>query len=234
MAHTRANALARAVSTGNPITVSLPVAAGVTVIAILIKVESATLRAGGAPTWGEFTFTQANSAQQAAASPEVSAELWYLLNPPAATKTLTIPNTGALSIRYTVETGSAKAGSKSAFDGAAGANNTSTNPAPGAIVTTEDGDVLFAIVATGAQTWAPSAQAGTAIANTDDGAHGSGEQFNLQATKGSLNLNWTFGTSDDWGAVAAAFKEVGTPNVNEWHGRRMRADGDLSVAKGTW
>lgn len=234
MAHTYALGQARASSAGNPITFSLQVLKGVTVLALLLKVNGATNRAGGAPTWGEFTLEQADTVQKAATSPEASAELWYLLNPPAATKTLTIPNTGALTVFYSVATGAAKAGGRSALDGAIGANGTSTNPAPGAIVTTDDGDIVFAVVATGAQTWAPSAQAGTIIANTDDGVHGGGEQYLLQTTKGSINLGWTFGTSDDWGAVAAAFKEIPPHAVNEYFGRGVRADGDLSVAKGSW
>lgn len=152
--------------------------------------------------------TQANSTQKAAASPEGSAEIWYLLNPPVGTWTCSIPNSGTLTIFYTLATGKAKSGGKSALDVAGGANGTSTNPAPGSVTTTEDGDIGFAIVASGAQTWNPSARAGTQIADTDDGSNGGGEQYHLQATKGAIDLNWTFGTSDDWGAVCVYFKEV--------------------------
>jgi hypothetical protein len=231
MAHSYALGQARTSSAGNPITVSFAVVPGVTVLGVLLKVTGATDRAGGVLTWGEYTLVQASTTQKAAASPEAGAELWYLLNPPAQTKTLTIPNTGALTILYTIVTASAKAGSVSALDGVNGGNGTSTNPTPGAIVTTEDGDILFGVVASGATTWAPSAQAGTAIANTDDGAHGGGEQYLIQGAKGSATLNWTFGTSDDWGAVVAAFKEVGTRAFENYHADRLRADGNMCVAK---
>jgi hypothetical protein len=193
---------ARAAATGNPITFSYTVAKGDRVIVLLLKVDGATNRAGGAPTWGSDTFTQANSTQKAAASPEASCEIWYLLNPTPATQTLTIPNTGALNIQHTVGLGRDPNDKRVAFDSANGA---STNPTPGAVTTGEDGAILFAITAGGWQTWAPSAQAGTAINNNDDGAHGEGSQYVEQAVHGPVTLNWTFGTSDDWGAVVAAF-----------------------------
>ena len=218
MAHTFGQNSAHTSSAGNPISFAFTTLNEETVLVLMLKVNGATDRAGGAPTFADLPLTQAGTAQKAAASPEAGAELWYLLNPPIGTFNVIIPNTGALTIFHMVATGKAKAGWTSAFDGAAGANGTSTNPAPGAIVTTEAGDILFAVVATGAQTRAPSAQAGTILNNTDDGAHGTGRQYNLQAVKGSLNLNWTFATSEDWGAVAAAFREVAPVFFNNYLG----------------
>lgn len=213
MAHTYALGRARASSASNPITFSYTVALGDTVIALLLKVGGATNRAGGAPTWGEYTFQQADTTQKAAASPEASAELWYLENPAPTTATLTIPNSGALTIFHTVGIGRAAAGGKSKFIGAIGANNTAANPSPGAVTVTDAGSIGFAITAGGWQTWAPSAQVGTAIANTDDGADGSGEQYILNPAIGSHTLSWTFATSEDWGAVAAYFKEIAPHNI---------------------
>src|SRR5678809_819934 len=93
MAMTYALGRARVGALTNPITFSYVVAPGDSMIALLLNVQSGTSRAGGAPTWGSSTFTQANSTQKAATSPEASAELWYLLNPTPGTQTLTIPNT---------------------------------------------------------------------------------------------------------------------------------------------
>lgn len=208
MAHTYALGQARASSASDPISFSYAIARGDTVIALLLKVVGGTNRAGGAPTWGPYTFQQADSTQKAAASPEASAEIWYLLNPAPATATLTIPNTGAATVVYTVAVGRAALGGQSAFIGAIGANNTAANPSPGAVTVTEAGAIGFAIAAGGWTTWSPSAQVGTAIANTDDGAHGSGEQYILNPAIGSHTLSWTFGTSDDWGAVSAYFREI--------------------------
>lgn len=210
-----------AVTTANPISVAQELLEGETVFSLLIKAVGATNRAGGAPTWGPYTFTQANATQKAAASPEASAEIWYLLNALPRTDDLIIPNTGALSIYYQIVMARAKAGSRSALDLTGGANGTSTNPAPGSITTSENGDFIVSCNANGATTWAPSAQAGTNISNNDDGAHGWGAQYLLQSTKGAINLGWTFSTSDDWGAVVAAFKEVPFPGFNNYVGVKV-------------
>lgn len=214
MAHTRRNVVARTSSAGNPITQSVTVNVGDTVLVLLLNVIGAVVRAGGAPSFPGKSWTQAGSAQIAAASPEASAEIWYLLNPLPGTYTLTIPNTGALTTKYTVEAGQALAGGTSEFDAANGANNTATNPSPGAITISKAGAAAWAVTAGGWTTWNPSAQAGTIIANTDDGATGGGEQYTLDPAVGSLTLGWTFGTSDDWGAVVAAFRELAPPVFN--------------------
>lgn len=237
MAHTLGTVTARAQSLSNPITVSVTVLPGETVLGVLMEVGSTNSRTGGSLTWGHWTLTQANSTQKAAASPEASAELWYLENPSPGTRTLTIPNAGALNVFYVVVRGRSGTG-RSQFDGAAGNNGTSANPAPGAIVTTTDGCFVLAVVGTGAQTWNPSAQAGTGIGGTgtslgnfDDGAFGGGFQYNLQATRGSLDLNWTFGTSDDWGAVSAAFRETGSLNLENYMAAKSESAGVISVGE---
>lgn len=230
MAHTIGSLPARASSTANPITFTQAVAEGETVMVVMLKVNGATDRAGGALTWNGFTLQQAGSTQKAAASPEASTELWYLLNPPAVSRTLTIPNTGGLTIFYQVAFGRAALGGKSKFNAVAGTNGTSTNPSPGAIASCLAGDIVFATVCSGATTWSPSAQAGTVIQNTDDGAHGGGTQYSLRGADGSFTASWTFGTSDDWGAVAASFSEV-APNSFENY-KRIRADDGVTVSVG--
>jgi hypothetical protein len=230
VAHTFGKSSSRTSGIGNPITTAaFSIVTGETVVVLLLKTVGATSRAGGSPVFAGVAMTQANSTQKAAAAPEASCELWYLVNPPFGSFTATIPNTGSLTIFYTFATGKAKAGGRSAFDVAGGANGTSTNPAPGSVTTTEDGDIGFAICATGAQTWAPSARAGTQIADTDDGTDGGGEQYHLQATAAAIDLSWTFATSDDWGAVSAYFKEVPPPNLNNYMG--VRADSGISVTE---
>lgn len=224
MALGRAVGRARASAAGNPITFSYTVAAGDSGLVLLIEVQSATSRAGGAPTWGSQSFTQRNSTQKAAASPEASCELWDLLNPEPGTQTLTIPNTGALTVFHTVDIIRDPNKRKVAFDVANGGNNTSTNPTPGAVVTSGDGALLYGVTAGGWQTWAPSAQVGTALYNSDDGATGAGAQYLQQAVHGSSTLSWTFGTSDDWGAVVAAYLPLPS-NVIENYKRAGQAVG---------
>jgi hypothetical protein len=190
---------------------SLTLQAGDTVIVCMIKTTGATTRLAVAPSVGGISLTQANSTQLAAASPEASCELWYLLNPSASlaagSQTFAMPNSGAVTGFYTWAAGQSATG-KSAFQGANGANGTAVNPAPGSVTPSAIGDIGFAITAGGWTTWAPSAQAGTVIANTDDGADGGGEQYIITPNATAVNLGWTFATSDDWGAVAAFFKEV--------------------------
>lgn len=211
MAYTYNLVQARTSSASNPITATVVVATADKVLVVMIKGVGATNRAGGALTWGSNTLTQADSTQKAVSSPEASAELWYLLNPTPGSATLTIPNTGPITCLYTVVSG--RPSGTATFIGAIGTNSTSTNPSPGAITMGQPG-MLFAITAGGWTTWSPSAQAGTVIANTDDGADGGGEQYLIQATPTStVTMTWTFGTSDDWGAVAAAFGEVPAINV---------------------
>lgn len=230
MAHTFGKASARATSSANPSTTSaFAVEKEETVLVLMIKIVGGTDRTGGAPTFAGATMTQASTAQKAATSPEGGCELWYLLEPPIGSYTASIPNAGSLTLFYTLASGKAKPGSGSAYDGATGTNNTSTNPDPGAIITTQDGDIGFAICASGAQSWGPSAQAGTVIANSDDGTNGGGEQYHLQATAGTINLNWTFGTSDDWGAVAVYFKEVPAVGLNNY--LSVKSESGVSVSQ---
>lgn len=223
----------RTSSSGNPITFSYTVAAGDGAIIVLINGVGATNRAGGSLTLTggpqPYTLTQRNSTQKAAASPEASCELWDVLNPIPGTYTVTIPNTGAISTFTTVVIARPRLGGRVFFIGANGGNGTSTNPTPGAVTVTEAGGMGVAIIAGGAQTWAPSAQVGTVIANTDDGATGGGEQYILGPAVGAHTLSWTFGTSDDWGAVASYYGEIPPHGLNNYQRMRAVSAGVISV-----
>lgn len=232
MAYTRTSIVARTSSNANPITQSVTVPAGCTVMVVLLNAIGASVRAGGSVTWGEFTLTAPTAAQIAAASPEASCEAWYLENPPqGVAKTLTIPNSGGLTIKYTVDGGTPVAGGRSKFHTSNGANNTAANPSPGAITIVEANEILWAVTAGGWQSWAPSAQAGTIIANTDDGATGGGEQYSINPALGSFTLNWTFATSDDWGAIVLAFREIPPPNFENYKGVKSSSAGVMSVGE---
>jgi hypothetical protein len=178
-----------------------------TVIVCLVKVTGATTRLGTVPTVGGVAMTQASTAQLAAAAPECSCELWYLLNAnQSGSQTLAVPVSNGVSGFVTWAAGQSATGASS-WQGEAGTNGTSTNPAPGSVTPSAAGNIGFAIVASGATTWAPTAQAGTIIANTDDGADGGGEQYIITPNATAVNLGWTFATSDDWGAISVFFKE---------------------------
>jgi hypothetical protein len=222
MSFTYALGRVRTSAAGNPITFSYTVAAGDTVLGLLLNIQSATSRAGAAPSWNGANLTQANSTQKAVTTPEASCEAWYLINPTPATGTFTIPNTGALTIFATVVIGRS-AGGVVTFVGANGGNGTSANPSPGAVTVNITGSIGFAVTAGGWQSWSPSAQVGTVIANTDDGATGGGEQYILNPATGSHTLSWTFATSDDWGAVSMYFQDL--VHALEWsHGVNQPVD----------
>lgn len=222
----------RTSSSGNPITTaSFTVERNERVLVLMLKVVGGTDRAGGAPTFGGQTMLQASSTQKAVSSPEASAEIWYLLDPPVGASTCTIPNTGSATIFYTLATAKSTSikNGMTYLEGANGGNNTSTNPTPGSVTVVSPDAIGFAITAGGWTTWAPSAQAGTIIANTDDGAHGGGEQYLIVSSPGSSTLSWTFGTSDDWGAVAAYFSEDPAVAINNY--QHVTADSGISVTE---
>lgn len=238
MAHTFGKASTRTSSAGNPITTAgFQIVAGETVLVLLLKVNGGTDRAGGAPMFAGLPMTQASTTQKAATSPEASCELWYLIDPPVGTWTCEIPNTGGLTVFYTLATGVAKAGGKSRLAGASGGNGTSANPQPGAVATHADGAIGFAVAANGATDFDPATPQGTGfgtgtgtpLGTFDDGAHGGGQQYHLQSSAGSFDLGWTFATSDDWGAVSVYFDEIPAPVFNNYMG--ARTDGGMGVTE---
>jgi hypothetical protein len=228
MAHSFGRNTTHASAATSPITVSFTVNQDETLLVLMLVVASATSRAGGSPDYGGVTLTQANTTQKAVTSPEASAELWYLCNPPVGTYNLTIPNTGLLTIWHMIATAKASGGGKSAFDAASGAATTAVDPNAGTHTVSEAGSITFSVVATGAQTWAPTAQTGTVLNNTDDGATGTGRQYQLSSA-GSITPGWTFATSDDYGAVAATFKEVPPGSNKNRQAVHVYGDG-ISVA----
>jgi hypothetical protein len=228
MPHTIGAIAAHTSSTSNPITFSHTVNAGETVLVVMLSVVGASDRTGGALTFGSQTFSQANSTQKAAATPESSAEIWYLVNPTVTTATLTIPNAAGLTVWRLVVAAKAPAGGGSVFSTATGTNNTAANPAV-TVTLPGEGNIIFAVVASGAQTWAPSARDGTQISDTDNGTIGDGFQYLIRQTSGSQTMGWTFGTSEDYGLVAVAFSERPAHGFNNYFG--VSAGSGMSVTE---
>lgn len=214
MAHTfdtkqRMPATANTTATTNPLTATFTPGAGVTVLVLAILYAGSTARGGGAPTFNGAALTQAGSQRYGTTSPECSCELWYLLSPPIGAYTVSIPNSGGLALSAEVSTYKAATGYSSALDVVSGQNGaTSTNPTTASFSTTVNGDAIVAVVANGAQSWASTARTGTVVYDNDNGTWGGGSQYLLQSTAGSTTMSWTFGTSEDWGVQAVAFKEV--------------------------
>jgi hypothetical protein len=229
MAWTLGTLPARATSAANPSTATQAVLVGETVFALLLKVRGAAVRGGGAPTWNGHTFAQAGTTQRAAASPEVSAEVWYLLNMVPSTGLLSIPNTGALTMHWQIVMLRAGSGVASLHQ-ALGANGTSTNPTPGTFAAAPTGQARAAvsIAASGATNFSPAtADILTLISANDDGADGGATAYGLSV--GAVSAGFTFGTSDDWGAVAAAFAEE--PAVRMQNYLQVSADSGMAVGE---
>jgi hypothetical protein len=148
--------------------------------------------------------TQAGTTHQAAASPESSVEIWYILNPPQGSQTISVPNSGTLNVRFTAIGGTSSTG-VAVFDSADGGENTSTNPAD-TITTGADGCLIVGVVGNGATTWAPTAQTGTSVYDVDFGNLGGSVQYFNQTNAGAQSVGWTFGSaSEDWNIASAAF-----------------------------
>lgn len=198
-------------TSSNPVTVSLNLPAGTTVLWLGIVAGGTTARAGGSPTFNGVALTAANPKTNAGGTPETCAEDWYLLDPPTGSSfTLSIPNSGALALTAIYGYASAASGKTSAFDNDINTPGNSTNPSTSLTVT--DGAIWFGLIGNGAQTWSPTARSGTQIADWDAGSWGPGGQYGLKSGTGSQTVSWTFGTSEDWVILATSFKEV-TPAI---------------------
>lgn len=211
MGHTIGTIQSRASGTANPLTASVTVVAGETVLVVMLKIDGGTDRTGGSLTRGAQTFSQADITRKAAASPEAGAELWYLLNPTVGTADVSIPNAGGLNIFHQIAAARAPSGGQSRFSAAWGSTGTSANPSCGSAPLPSAGNIVFATVSGGHQVMTNiSAQTGTIICVVDDGAHGQAAQYFIVQTPvpAGQAMSWTHATSDDWGAVAAAFCEL--------------------------
>lgn len=213
MAHTFGSSaqfptVATTTSTSNPLVTSFTCGSGSSVLCVMLIYAGATNRAGGAPTYNGVALQQPDIPRRGAVSPECTAELWYLLNPPTGSAlNVSVPNTGALAMKMYMATGMAASGMSSALDVANGAGTTGTNPTV-SVTTTVNGDIIFNVVASGAQTWTTSARTGTLIAQGDLGSWGGGSQYFLKSNTGAQAMAWTFATSEDYGIISVAFKEL--------------------------
>lgn len=194
-------------TTSNPVTVSLNLPSGTTVLWVGIVAGGTTARAGGAPTFNSVALSSANAKTNAGGTPETCAEDWFLLAPPTgASYTLSIPNSGALALTVIYAHAKAATGKTSVFDNEIATPGNSTNPSTS--MTVADGAIWFGLIGNGAQSWAPTARSGTQIANWDAGSWGPGGQYGIKSGTGSQTVSWTFGTSEDWVILATSFKEA--------------------------
>jgi hypothetical protein len=209
MAHIYQSRSGVVVGSTNPLTSTLTVPSGCTLLVVVLGVVGAVNRAGGSPTFNSVAMVQAASTAKYASSPEGSCEIWYMLGPPIGVYNLSVPNTGALRILSEGVYIAAGGGRTTALRTANIATGLSVDPA-GPVLSCSAGDAVIAGIFTGADDWVPTGYTGTLIGNYDDGLVGIGKQFSVPVADGNVTLGWTFAVSDDWAVVAAAFMESGT------------------------
>jgi hypothetical protein len=105
----------------------------------------------------------------------------------------------------------AQSGYTSVFDAVGYTETTGSNPS--ATTNSTDGGIVFAVVSSGDNGFAPTARTGTNLYQGDVGVWGYGTQYLIETSTGARTMSWTEATSDDYGAIAVSFKEqVSTPN----------------------
>ena len=164
----------------------------------------------GAPTYNSVPLTQADSTRSSSLNPEAFAELWYLPGPDTGSAyAISVPNPLGLSLEVCTSSYIPDADCDVKLDVATGGqNNSSANPSVSTTPLTNSA-VIVAVVASGHDTWAPSARSGTQLYDTDNGTWGSGHQYYVQdGTPAAKAMSWTQ-AAEDWGMVVAAFGSYG-------------------------
>jgi hypothetical protein len=165
-----------------------------------------TGRTGGAPTYAGSPLTQASTQQGVT---ETGIEAWYLLNPASGSFTLTVPNNGGRDGWVYVASAKSSSGSVSFAYDSVGVNATTGSKPWTTITTVATPTIIFTGIGTGDNTWLPTTLSGTALYNDDNGTWGGGAQYTVKtAAAGATLVSWTDATSDDYGAIAVAFKEI--------------------------
>ena len=191
------------VGTGNPQTLAYTCAAGVKLLVVGLGCRSGA-RAGTAPTYNSVAMTQAGTTRTQG---NVSAELWYMLNPPTGTSyTISVPNTGAINVRIIASSYIPDPNFLYAIDQTNGNVGTGADPSV-SVTNTADGDVIVDMMCHELNT-AETGRNRTLLFATDEGVWNTAAQYYLQPTGGSAAaMSHTIG-ADNWGLCVASFKQV--------------------------
>ena len=192
-------------TTSDPITGSFACGANAKALVVMIFYAASTQRTGGTPTYNGLELTQVESL---AGVTEASCEMWYLLDPPTgAPYDVVVQNDNTRTAWVHYISINAASGKTCAVDDT-GINETTAAYPNVTVITTVSDAFTVACVATGDNSFAPSATRGTVIYTDDPAAYGGGSQYLSGSASGSLVMTWTDSTSDDYGAIGVAFKEV--------------------------
>jgi hypothetical protein len=213
MAHTLGNT-ATTSGAANPVTLAVAPAAGTTLLVVEIMTVGGVYRTGGGPTFGGVALTNFGAAIHRVA-PEGSVEIWYMLAPPTAGATLSIPNTATQTLVVGANQFVAGPGKKSKISSGSGTSALTANPRV-AVTPSVDGAVIVSVMASGSDVL-PTGRAGTNIIEQESGGVACAAQYTLQgvvAVWPAVGINnWTIG-AEDWAAYTASFvEEIDTAQV---------------------
>ena len=196
-------------SSTNPRTVSTVVPSKCGVLIVSIMITGSTARTGGAPTWNSLTLSQSGTTT---ASGEGQVEVWYLLNPPAATANVSVPNSGSIAIVVHTATFTVATGKTALYDNTNVAATTGTNPTCSVSVVNNGNDhLLHGALFSGYLnvTTLSVTSPGVEEFELDTGSESCGAAHKLLGTaSGSQAIAWTQANSDDYIIRATSFTEV--------------------------
>jgi hypothetical protein len=196
---------ARITGSTSPLTASFDPGANAKLMVLGIVVGGSTARAGGAPTFNSVAMQQAGSRQTAT---ETNVELWYLINPATTNQTVSIPNTGSLSLFCEVSTYKLPTGATAfAFDSGTIQQGTgvSANPSQTITLSQGGGHIVVQVLGDGL-TSVPTDNSANLLRKTDDGNFTDSHQYNVQSSSPptGVAVSWTI-ASDDWAMITAGF-----------------------------
>ena len=178
------------------------------VLVVMVCYAGVTARTGGAPTYDNVALTQVQSRQGVT---ETSVEMWYISTPPVnQSLTVNVPNDNGVTMWVYLASGNTTNGYTYALDSSGALSTTASNPSASFTPTTSP-TLVFAVVATGDDSFAPTVRAGTSLYEEDIATYGSACQYLVKSGTTPQVMFWAEVTNDDWGAIAAAFKEVPKP-----------------------
>jgi hypothetical protein len=222
----RIPATALTTTTGAP-TANYTCGANAGVLVVMLCWAGTTARTGGAPTYNGVALTQAGTQKTVT---ETSVEMWYLLSPPTGSAlSLVVPNDGGMTMWVYVASATAAAGSTCAFDAVGEAATTGSSPTV-SVTAVAAATIIFAVVASGDNTFAPTARTGTSLYEEDIANYGGAGQYYVKSGSGSQAMSWTESTSDDYGAIAVAFKEVAGAKIFAGTAQMTSATPSVSMA----
>jgi hypothetical protein len=186
----------------NPVTQAFTCSDEGTLLVLMICYAASTARIGGAPTYNGVAFTQVQTKQGVT---ETSTEMWYLRNPSlGGAYNIVIPNTNTRTLWAYVVSAKSLVGTMFTV-GASGVRSTTEADPYAAVTTIHDNSIIFAVVSTGDNTFAPTTRTGTSLYEEDIAAYGGAAQWYIKTTAGAQNMSWSDSTIDDYGAIACAF-----------------------------